>query len=114
MTERDLATICLRTLNALPGCYALKTQPPGVCVGTPDLIGCYRGGMFAVELKVGANVATAIQAEQLYRWARAGATVGICYTLEQVLALVDHGGVFIPALNLEVWEKCCRGHEKRT
>ena len=56
--------------------------------GEPDLFGCYCGRMFAVEIKMPGNTATAIQRSRLRAWARSGAIVGIARTPDECLRIV--------------------------
>lgn len=73
ITEKSLKRRVLRELNAMPNCKAITTAVPGVETGTPDILGCYRGKMFALELKVGKNQPTDLQQHRLKQWAAAGA-----------------------------------------
>lgn len=70
MRETALTRGILRALNAHPDCKAIKTK--GLEVGTPDIVGCYRGQAFLVEVKATAKV-TKMQRWRLDEWARAGA-----------------------------------------
>jgi hypothetical protein len=84
-----LSLKCLHALNAIPGCRALKLHgSPFMEIGTPDLFACYHGQFYAVELKVGKNQPTLIQHKRLQQWAAAGAAVGVCRSVEEVLSLV--------------------------
>jgi hypothetical protein len=58
-------------LNEHPHCKAVITR--GLEAGTPDILGCRRGRMFAVEVKSGGAGPTAIQRHRLRQWEDAGA-----------------------------------------
>lgn len=50
--------------------------------GTPDLLGCYRGYMIAIEVKVHPNKPTVLQEQELTQWAQAGAYTAVAYCIE--------------------------------
>jgi len=77
MLESTLQARILRKLNAVPGCKAIPLCCPPCEVGTPDIVGCYRGHFFAIEVKVGKNKSTPIQHKRLLDWAYARATATI-------------------------------------
>jgi hypothetical protein len=90
MTESELSLKCLHALNALPNCKALKTHgSPMFEAGTPDLLICLAGKFYAIELKVGKNQPTMLQHHRLMQWQTAGATVGVCRSVEEVIQLVS-------------------------
>jgi Holliday junction resolvase len=70
------------------GAKAIKTHPAGVEVGTPDIIGCISGRMFALEVKdpQGRHPLSAIQRHRLEEWAAAGAIVGVVESIEEALS----------------------------
>jgi len=71
MRESNLQGHIHRALNEYPGCKALITC--GLESGTPDIMGCYRGRMFALEIKTEGGSPTAIQRHRLSQWEAAGA-----------------------------------------
>lgn len=76
ISEKSLRTRILAELRAQPSCKVVTMT--GVSeAGTPDILGCYRGRMFAVEVKVGHNKVTTLQSRRLFEWADAGAVVDI-------------------------------------
>lgn len=60
-----------KQLETLPNSWWLVTNPL-FAAGTPDLIGCYQGEFYAIELKVDNNDATTIQKHVLAKIAEAG------------------------------------------
>jgi Holliday junction resolvase len=57
--------------------------------GTPDLIGCWCGRCFALEVKRDKHHhATNLQKMRLIEWASAGARVGVVWTVEQAMEVV--------------------------
>ena len=52
MNEAEVVRRILKTLNALPGVYCLRTHGSSFQQkGTPDIIGCAHGHFFAIEAK---------------------------------------------------------------
>jgi hypothetical protein len=49
-TEKIFAAKVIRKLRTIPNLWAIKTHMPGIA-GVPDIIGCYQGMFFALELK---------------------------------------------------------------
>jgi Holliday junction resolvase len=56
--------------------------------GDPDIIGCYLGSMFVIELKKQGENPTKIQEARLLEWRRAGALSGIARSVNDVRALL--------------------------
>jgi hypothetical protein len=56
--------------------------------GIPDIIGVWKGRMFAIELKAGYNKPTALQTYTMNMLKNAGALVTVCYTMEEVEAFM--------------------------
>lgn len=79
----------LAYLNSLAECKAINIHG-GVYTekGTPDIIGCYRGRMFAFEAKAKNGRLARIQAVRLEQWALTGAIVGVIYSLDDVKQLL--------------------------
>lgn len=50
----------------------LNTGPHGAA-GEPDMVGCWDGQMFALEVKLAYNKPTDLQLKRLHEWAEAGA-----------------------------------------
>jgi len=71
MRETTLQSRIVEALNATPGCKAVVTC--GLESGTPDILGCYRGRAFAIEVKADGHRLTPIQHHRLRQWREAGA-----------------------------------------
>lgn len=75
MNEAALTKNILVTLNSHSDCKAIKVHGSQFTeAGTPDILGCWRGIMFTIEVKAAkATTPTAIQLERLNQWRQAGA-----------------------------------------
>ena len=71
MRESNLQSRIYEALNANPGCKAVITH--GLESGTPDILGCYRGRLFAIEVKTAGSPLTTIQRHRMRQWEKAGA-----------------------------------------
>lgn len=60
--------------------------------GIPDLLICWKGGFYAVELKVGFNQATLIQEYVMREIRRAGGRAAVCRSVEDVKRFFEKGG----------------------
>jgi len=60
--------------------------------GIPDLLICWKGGFYAIELKVGFNKATPIQEYVMREIKRAGGQVSVCRSVEDVKQFFEKGG----------------------
>lgn len=90
MIENSLQSKVLEYLNSLPDCIAENVSGNARQSGRADINGCYRGACFKIELKspdTGYEPSKK-QLRYLARWARAGAIVGVCYSLEEVKELL--------------------------
>ena len=62
---------------------------PNMEAGTPDLIGCYKGRCFALEVKRDAkHKATVLQVRRLSEWSTAGALAGVVWSVEMAKEVV--------------------------
>lgn len=53
MNEAELTRDCVRRLNKLPECFAVKMHgSPFQRSGLPDIIGCLQGEFFGIEMKM--------------------------------------------------------------
>lgn len=95
MLERDLQNKCLEY------CRSLKKQgKPIVAIkqhgsafssrGVPDILLCIKGAFVAVELKVGDNRPTPLQAEYMERIKKAGGMAMVITTYEDFVRVVDY------------------------
>lgn len=78
MRESTLTARILRELNNAPGCMAIKTHGGRFGrAGTPDIVGCYQGRAFLLEVKVGGNAPTRLQEHEMESWDQSGAAVEV-------------------------------------
>lgn len=52
-------------------------------IGTPDVIGCLKGKMLAIECKLPGEEPSKIQKHRLGEWEKVGAITGVAESLEQ-------------------------------
>lgn len=57
--------------------------------GVPDLIGCLEGKFIGLEVKVGKNDATALQAQTIEKIRQSGGTAGVVRSVEEAVELVE-------------------------
>lgn len=95
--ESDLSTEVLDFLNGdpdkhitgLPNCFAYKTHGGQYQrSGIPDIIGCYKGRFFGVELKIGDNYPSPLQRKTLREIREAGGMAITAWTLETVVEMI--------------------------
>lgn len=86
MAEGNIQSTVLEYLNALPQCIAENVSGNVRQRGRADINGCYKGKCFKIELKDKETGYKPTKQQLLYleRWKRAGAVVGVCYSLEDV------------------------------
>ncbi len=65
----------------------------GLKAGWPDLIGCYRGRFFGIELKTKKGRPSPAQKEAHMAIITAGGVVTVCRSVEEVRAFLDTLGV---------------------
>lgn len=92
-TEKSVVNHLMKKLGGIIGCYAIKTHGGGYgSVGQPDIIGCYSGCMFAVEVKTSHGKISEIQKSVLNKWNRAGAVTAVVWST----ADADHFVKYLP------------------
>ena len=91
MAEGSIQSAVLRYLNSLPECMAENVSGNASQSGRADINGCYKGRCFKIELKDPNTGYKPTKQQILYlkKWERAGALVGIAYSLEDVKRLLD-------------------------
>jgi Holliday junction resolvase len=67
------------------GAYVVRVVTAGRA-GTPDLLACYRGRFYALEVKSAAGRVTALQRHELDRAALAGGTATVVRSVADALA----------------------------
>lgn len=96
-SETLLVTQILSALNHLPNTAAIKLHGSIYSrVGEPDIIGCSEGTFFAIEVKANKNRPTNIQYRRLKQWRKAGANVGVAYSVKDAIDILagKHNDVF--------------------
>lgn len=89
MKESQLAVKVVGAIRER-GHYAVKLGGgPYQTPGLPDVLAVVNGRAVMVELKVGSNKPTPLQALTLERLKAAGAVAGVAYTLAEALAMVE-------------------------
>lgn len=86
MREGTIQTSVLEYLNSLPNCIAENVSGNAKQSGRADINGCYNGKCFKLELKSKDTGYQPTKQQKLYleKWRRAGAIVGICYSIKDV------------------------------
>ncbi|MBA5875218.1 MAG: hypothetical protein GDA66_11820 [Nitrospira sp. CR1.2] len=79
----------LTYLNGLLGCYARKVPGGFFSSGWPDIVGCYAGRAFLIEVKVPGGKTTRLQDQELGRWGAAKARTLIAYSVDDVVTFMS-------------------------
>lgn len=88
MTETPVVRKIKDWLNANGG-KVIKIRGDGLQeIGTPDLVGAWRGRCVAFEVKYGKNKAEPIQEYRLEQWNKAGAITGVVRSVDDVVAIL--------------------------
>jgi len=78
MKESTLTRRILDVLNRHDDCKAVKFHVGGYGeTGTPDIIGCFDGRAFLIEVKVSGRRLTPLQEHRCCYWRRVGARVEV-------------------------------------
>ena len=89
--EAQIKVKILEALNALPECYAISYPGTEMRRGQPDIIGCWRGRMLALEVKaMKAKGATPLQLQVLRKWSQAGAVSGVVRSVEETMEMLEY------------------------
>ena len=87
MNETQLKTKVLKYLRSFEGVWVWKVSDQ-FTAGIPDIIGCYKGVFFAIELKVGKNKPTRLQNKVLDMIRNSGGWGNVSYSLNDVIAFM--------------------------
>lgn len=94
--EKSSNNTVKKKLNLLSECKAIRVPQNGWGEkGTPDIIGSYRGRMFALEGKQPGKKPTKIQEERLKEWSEAGAITGVFNCFDDVIDIFMSVGINI-------------------
>lgn len=90
VTETNVTRRILSALNAIVGCKARKVYGSAYSSGWPDIIGCHRGHMFALEVKTSQRrrQVQGNQSQSLAEWAAVGAAVGVVTSPTEAISIV--------------------------
>lgn len=87
--ESTITKGILFCLNRIEQCKAIKIHGSVYQeVGTPDIIGSYRGMMFLLEVKRPGCEVTEIQAYRLKEWGRTGALARVVHDSDEAVRVV--------------------------
>lgn len=87
--ESVITAKILKYLNGLLGCYARKVPGGYFSSGWPDIVGCYAGRSFLIEVKRPGEKTTKLQDEELKRWGTAKARTLVAYSVEDVVTFMN-------------------------
>ena len=86
--ESSIVTSIMKELRK-HGAMVIKIHgDPYMLGGTPDLIGCASGRCFVLEVKRPGEKLRALQVQQLEKWRKAGAVVGVVTSVKEAVYLV--------------------------
>ena len=90
MNEAALITNIRKYLATVPECFFWKEHGGQYgTAGIPDIIVCHKGRFIAFEAKVGRNKPTKLQAATIEQIRRAGGTVAVVYSVDDVKAVMS-------------------------
>jgi hypothetical protein len=84
--ESSITRAIMQFLRSLPDCHAVKTWGGPISAGLPDILGCWRGRAFALEVKRPGGKLTPRQAAGLDTWRRAGAIAAVVRSVDDARA----------------------------
>jgi len=88
--ERSIVQACLKYLNNLPHCKAVKRIPTTWNqTGEPDIFGCINGVHFEFEIKRPGEKPTALQLRRLEEWKAAGALTGWFTSMKKLQEFIE-------------------------
>lgn len=90
MTPEKKIVNKIQALVKKRGGMMIKTTPPGVPSGTPDLDGCYRGRSLKWEVKKDEKEQpSSLQRAMLIKWKKAGSCAGVMHDVEHAKMVLD-------------------------
>ena len=91
MAEGNIQSAVLRYLNSLSECMAENVSGNASQSGRADINACYKGRCLKIELKDPQTGYKPTKQQILYlkKWEKAGAIVGVAYTLDDVKELLS-------------------------
>ena len=87
-TEKSITKSIQSWLKTQPYVWQFKVHGgPYQTAGIPDIVGCWKGRMFALEVKAQRGVATVLQTKTLEKIAEAGGVSGVVRSLDEAKEL---------------------------
>jgi hypothetical protein len=87
--ESDLSRDVIEYLNGVPQCWAYKSHGGAYQrAGIPDIVGCYKGRFFGVELKVRDKYPSALQRKTLQEIRDVGGLAITAWDLDTVIQML--------------------------
>jgi Holliday junction resolvase len=94
VNEAELTRDCIRRLNKLPGCFAVKVHgSPYQRRGLPDIVGCLHGQFFGIEMKMPGKEAnlTDNQKNVLAKIRHNGGRAGVATSYKECMEVINDG-----------------------
>jgi Holliday junction resolvase len=91
LTEAELTRDCVRRLNKLPGCLAVKVHGSQYQrKGLPDIVGCVHSTFFGIEMKKPGRRCTVTDAQKavLDKIRKAGGKAGVATSYQECLEII--------------------------
>jgi Holliday junction resolvase len=87
MKEREIVKRVIAAITAAGGKAVKYHGSPYSHAGTPDVLACVDGRMYALEVKQPGGKPTKLQAQELVEWGEAGAVASVVTSAEDVESL---------------------------
>ena len=90
MNEATLIQSIRKYLATLPDCFFWKEHGGQYgTAGIPDIVVCYKGRFIALEVKVGKNKPTKLQAATIDKIRQAGGTASVVRSVDDVRQIIE-------------------------
>ncbi len=87
--EKNITRAIMKRLRS-EGAWIMKVHGSAYqTAGIPDIIGCYNGRMFAIEVKAPGKRPTLLQQETMMDLVRHGAAVGVATSVDEAMNIFD-------------------------
>ena len=87
--ETVITAKILKYLNGLVGCYARKVPGGFFSSGWPDIVGCYTGRAFLIEVKRPGGKTTPLQDAELKKWSAVKARTLVAFSVDDVVTFMN-------------------------
>ena len=88
MLEKTLQAKVMKYLRGIEGLWCYKVADR-YSSGVPDILGCYNGQFFGIELKVGNNKPTKLQSHTIEQINQCNGNAVVCYSLDEVKYFIE-------------------------